>query len=159
MRKKNLPHSSALLFILLLFASLILVGVLLISMGTGVYENVLSSMNRNDETRTASAYLMQKVRQSRDSGSVTSGTLDGQDAILLSQSINGEEYCTWLYCHDGQLCELLARKNNTALSAAAGSPVAPLDAMTVTASESGDALIVSFTTNGQEHRLRIRQSP
>ncbi len=158
MRKRHLSHSSALLFILLLFASLILVGVLLISMGTGVYENVLASMNRNDETRTASAYLMQKVRQNRDSGSVTSGTLDGQDAILLSQSINGEDYCTYLYCYDGQLCELLARKDNTALSAAAGSPVASLDAMTVTASESGDALIVSFTTNGREHRLRIRQS-
>lgn len=158
MRKKRLRHTSSLLFILLLYASLILVGVLLISMGTGVYENVLSSMNRNDEARTASAYLMQKVRQNRDLGAVTSGTLDGQDAVILSQSIHGEEYCTYLYCCDGQLYELLARKDNTSLSAAAGSPVASLDEMTVSTSESGD-LIVSFTTGGCGHRLRLRQDP
>lgn len=159
MSKKRTHHSSALLFILLLFASLILVGVLLISMGTGVYENVLSSMNRNDADRTVSAYLMQKVRQGRDLGAVTSGTLDGQDAVILSQSIKGEEYCTYLYCYDGQLCELLAKKDNSSLSAAAGSPVASLDAMTVSASETGGDLIVSFTTGGREHRLRLRRNP
>ena len=137
---------------------MILVGVLLISMGTGVYENVLFSMNRNDEGRTASAYLMQKVRQNRDLGAITSGTLDGRDAIILSQSIHGEEYCTYLYCCDGQLYELLARKDNISLSATAGSPVASLDAMTVTTSETGD-LIVSFEAGGRKHRLRLRQDP
>lgn len=158
MRKKRLRHTSSLLLILLLYASLILVGVLLISMGTGVYENVLFSMNRNDEGRTASAYLMQKVRQNRDLGAITSGTLDGRDAIILSQSIHGEEYCTYLYCCDGQLYELLARKDNISLSATAGSPVASLDAMTVTTSETGD-LIVSFEADGRKHRLRLRQDP
>lgn len=78
MKIKSRQHSSDLLFILLLFASLVLICILLIAMGCGVYENVLDSMNRNDDSRTVSAYLLQKVRQNQDLGAVSSGTLDGR---------------------------------------------------------------------------------
>ena len=109
MKIKSRQHSSDLLFILLLFASLVLVCILLIAMGCGVYENVLDSMNRNDDSRTVSAYLLQKVRQDQDLGAVSCGTLDGTDAIILNQNLDGEAYCTYLYCHDGKLCELFVR--------------------------------------------------
>lgn len=155
MKSVRKQRSSGLLFILLLFACLILVGVLLIAMGTGVYENVLRSMNQNDSSRTASAYLLQKVRQGQDAGAVSYGTLDGHDAILLKQTISGKEYETYLYCCDGELRELLAEKGNDALTAKAGSAVTGLDSMEIAEASSGDALIVTLMQDGSTQKLRI----
>ena len=156
MKIKSRQHSSDLLFILLLFASLVLICILLIAMGCGVYENVLDSMNRNDDSRTVSAYLLQKVWQNQDLGAVSSGTLDGTDAIILNQNLDGKAYCTYLYCHDGKLCELFVRKDNTSLSVSSGTPVVSLDSMTVENS-SGDSLLVSFSVNGRKQKLRLRR--
>lgn len=159
MKPVRRQRSSGLLFILLLFACLILIGVLLIAMGTGVYENVLTSMDANDQSRTASAYLLQKTRQGCDAGAIQKDTLDGCDAIRIRQTISGEEYDTWLYCYDGQLRELFAKSGNDTLAREAGAPVTALDSMEVALSQNGEDLIVSLTRQEQTQNLRIPVSP
>ena len=172
--------ASSLLFVLILFGVMLLSGVMLIAMGTGVYENVLTSMDANDDSRTAPAYIRQKIRQAGDAGAVSAGELDGCDAIVIRESIGGETYLTCLYCDDGSLKELLIREGNESVSASAGSEVLKLESMTVTeagdaagSGESGDAaqagdaaggscdsLLVSLTTaDGTVQKLRISLLP
>ena len=149
--------SSSLLFVLVLYAAMLLIGVMLIVMGAGVYRNVLDSMDSNDEERTASAYLMQKTRQTGDAGAIRAGKLDGCDAILLQDSISGETYVTYLYCDDGSLKELLVRADNEYASAAAGSEVLDLTDMTIEEAEDGASLLVTLTLpDGTVQKLRIR---
>ena len=149
--------ASSLLFVLVLFGVMLLIGVMLITMGAGVYENVLTAMDDNDEYRTAGAYIRQKVRQAGDAGAISTGELDGCDAIVIRESIGGETYLTYLYCDDGSLKELLIREGNESVSASAGSDILDLSDMSVSASEDGTSLLVTLTlTDGTQQRLRIR---
>lgn len=146
------------IFVLILFASLVIIGVLLIAMGTGVYRNVLDTMDRNDEYRTASAYLTQKARQNRDAGAIGAGTLDGFPAIALRQNMEGTEYTTWLYCDGSHLKELLARSDNTSLSASAGTDILEMSRMDV--AEEDNSLIITMTAaDGTRRKLRLAEDP
>lgn len=146
------------IFVLILFASLVIVGVLLIAMGTGVYRNVLDSMDRNDRSRTASTYITQKARQNRDAGAIGAGTLDGFPAITFRQNIGGTGYTTWLYCDGTHLKELLARSDNTSLSAAAGTDILEMSRMDV--SEDTHSLIITMTAaDGTRRKLRLAEDP
>ena len=156
--------SSSFLFVLVLFAVMLLSGILLIVMGTGVYEDVLTSMDTNDEYRTASAYLVQKTRQAGNGGVICAGELDGCDAIILRENIDGEIYLTYLYCDEGALKELFVREGNESITAAAGSEVMKLAGMTVRdsadAGETGGSLLITLETgSGIVQCLRIRTSP
>ena len=149
--------ASSLLFVLILFGVMLLTGVMLIAMGTGVYENVLTSMDANDNSRTAPAYIRQKIRQAGDAGAVSAGELDGCDAIVIRESIGGETYLIYLYCDDGSLKELLIREGNASISASAGSDILDLSGMSVSASEDGASILVTLTlTDGTQQLLRIR---
>lgn len=152
-------HSSAVLFLLLLFAVLIIIGELLICMGTGVYQNVLTSMDENDSTRTASAYILQKVRQGQDAGAIRLEDLDGCSSIVIRQSLNGDFYDTYLYCQEGELRELMIRADNTAArTAEAGTFVTNLDDMQLQ-QESEDLLQVTLVQDEDTQQLRILLQP
>ena len=152
-------HSSAVLFLLLLFAVLIIIGELLICMGTGVYQNVLTSMDENDSNRTASAYILQKVRQGQDAGAIRLEDLDGCSSIVIRQSLSGEFYDTYLYCQGGELRELMIRADNTAArTAEAGTFVTNLDGMQLQ-QESEDLLQVTLVQGEDTQQLRILLQP
>ncbi len=152
-------QSSAVLFLLLLFAVLVIIGELLICMGTGVYQNVLTSMDENDSTRTASAYILQKVRQGQDADAIRLENLDGCRSIVIRQSLGGEFYDTYLYCQEGELCELMIRADNTAArSARAGSFVTNLDDMHLQ-QESEALLSVTLVQGEDTQQLRILLKP
>lgn len=148
-------RSSSMFFVLLLLAVLVIIGELLICMGTGVYENILSSMNSNDTYRTASAYILQKVRQNNDSGAIRADSIEGHDALVLQQCLGGDIYETWLYAQDGELCELFARADNDSLSAGAGSPVVELLDLTVDPAGNDASLIVTLVFSSGQQRLLI----
>ncbi len=148
-------RSSSMFFILFLFAVLVIIGELLICMGTSVYENILSSMNENDTYRTASAYILQKVRQSQDDESIRCDVIDGHDAIVLQQSLGGELYETWLYAEGGTLRELLTRADNDSVSASAGSPVVELRELQIDEDSRDDFLVVTLLFESGSQKLLI----
>lgn len=154
----SVRHSADMIIVLGLFAFLVIIGLLMISMGTGVFRNVLDSMNRNDEYRTASAYITQKVRQNQDAGAVKAGNLEGSPAILLYQNSGGQEYITYLYCDGTHLKELLSRADNTSLAASAGSDILELKSMNVE-TETNSLLVTLTGANGKEQKLRVSTEP
>ena len=150
-------HASSMLFLLLLFASLVLTGELLICMGTGVYKEVLTSMNSNSTLRTASAYIRQKLRQCSDRNALRVDTLDGCDAIVLQQYLGDDFYETYLYCYDGELRELMIRKGTSdSFAAGAGTAIASMDAMSLEEIEEQNILLASMTIDGTTQELAVR---
>lgn len=103
------------LFVLALFGVFAVSALVLVTIGADVYQHTVQDMNRNYETRTAVSYLTEKVRQndiySEDGNSgIRLTTLDDAPALMLTQSYDDTEYCTYLYLHEGYLKELFMQK-------------------------------------------------
>ena len=58
------------------------------------------------ESRTAGAFFSTKVRQCDDMGKISIEAICECSALAFSESIDGEDYVSYIYCHDGYLKEL-----------------------------------------------------
>lgn len=147
------------LFVLALFGLFTISALMLVTIGSEVYRHTMDDMSTNYETRTSVAYITEKIRQNDyitdssdgESGNISISTLDGEPALVLSQSINNETYCTYLYLHDGYLKELFMKSgsflgDNTL---AAGQNIMELSAFTME-QISDNLLSLHLTTPGGE---------
>ena len=122
MNEKTDRHIIDILFVISLFALFVLSAVFLISIGAGIYSKTMYNMNANFDSRTAVAYINEKVHQSDNSGNVRIGDFDGCESIIITTFVNDLEYNTYIYEIDGTIKELTVRKDIT-LSPAAGSKI------------------------------------
>lgn len=112
-------RSAAVLALCGLFAVLA-VGLSLLS--SGVYRTAAGASDENYSRRTALSYLINQVRRADRAGGVAVGTFGDSDAVALTETVEGTDYVTILYCLDGQLMELYAE---------AGSGLLPADGLAV----------------------------
>lgn len=73
--------------------------------GASVYRKLADSGEEAYTRRTALQYLTTRVRQAE---TVQTGTLEGCEALILEETVDGETYTTWVYCYEGWLRELYA---------------------------------------------------
>ena len=99
------------LFVLTLFAVFSISMVFLLATGSDVYKNVVDSIDENYDARTSGAYLINKIRQGDEQGSISIGTFGGNDAVIISEEVDNVIYCTYLYSHDGYIKELYTRQS------------------------------------------------
>lgn len=118
-------HVVDLLFVIALMFLFAFSAIMLIALGADVYQKNVDTMQINYDRRTASAYLIQKVRQSDESGSISIGELKGSKALVLTNTVGERDYSTWLYLYDGMLCEQLMRSDMTPMPQA-GQKILPL---------------------------------
>lgn len=71
--------------------------------GASCYRDLVDRGEAAYGRRTALQYLTTRVRQAE---SVTIGELDGCEALILEETVEGETYTTRIYCYDGWLREL-----------------------------------------------------
>ncbi|MDO4482139.1 MAG: DUF4860 domain-containing protein [Bacillota bacterium] len=90
------------LTVLGIFAICVLIVILT---GAKIYKDVYERDSRSFEQLTAVRYITTKVRQAPDSDGIFSVSLEGTDALAMKEFIDGEEYCTLIYCREGWLCE------------------------------------------------------
>ena len=105
------------LFVLALFAVFTVSALVLVTIGADVYQHTVHDMSRNYDSRTAMAYITEKVRQAdslleNGSPSVELGTLEQQPALILKEEIDGAYFTTYLYLYDGWLKELYIREDS-----------------------------------------------
>ena len=122
MNGKQDRHIIDILFVISLFALFVLSAVFLISIGAGIYSKTMLNMNTNFDSRTAIAYITEKVHQSDDGGNVDIEDFDGCISVKITSVINNLEYITYIYEYDGVLRELTMR-SDVVLSPAAGTPI------------------------------------
>lgn len=130
MNEKQNRHIIDILFVIALFAIFVLSAVFLISIGAKIYSKTMSNMENNFNSRTAVAYITEKIHQSDENGNVSLGKFEGSDAIVIDSVMAGKEYVTYIYLHEGQIKELTLRKD-IILSQSAGSPIIAVDDFTM----------------------------
>ena len=122
MREKDNKHIIDVLFVLALFGAFVVSAIFIISIGANIYSKTMSNMDSNFNSRTAVAYINEKIRQSDSDGAISISSLDGEEALLITSLVNDIEYETYIYEHEGVLRELMVRSDIT-LSADAGQEI------------------------------------
>lgn len=107
--KEQKKYSVDFLFTMLTFALYAGMMIVLVYMGAQVYQSVIVRMKNQDATRTAQAYIVEKVRQSDAAGSIHTEKIQGIDVLVLKQFMGGKEYATYIYTQEGMLKELFTR--------------------------------------------------
>lgn len=150
------------LFVLALFGVFAISALVVVVIGADVYKHTMQSMSDNYDSRTAIAYVSEKVRQAdslteNGTSAVEISHLGDNPALVLHDDKNGEEFCTWLYYHDGWLKELYTRKDADLGGdiLAAGEDILQLSELEYSMI-SDDLLSVSMTLpSGKEHNLYL----
>lgn len=104
--KQEKRHIVDILFVLALFGVFAFSALVLVILGANVYKQTVSSMSQNFDSRTASSYIIEKVRQNDIYDSIYIDSLEGVNALVLTQESSGSLYNTYIYYHDGELKEL-----------------------------------------------------
>lgn len=154
MNEKNNRHIVDILFVIALFGIFVLSAVFLISIGANIYSKTMSNMNSNFNSRTAVAYITEKVRQSDTTDSISIGSFDGNNAIIISSTINDKEYTTYIYEFGGKLMELMVRSDLT-LSPSAGQKLLDVNEFTITSVNPNLAHISLRLDNDEDYDFYI----
>ena len=99
-------HSIQNIFVLALFAVFAIAILLTLLFGARVYQNIEADSSADYSQSLASAYLAERLRHSRETVEVRTGTFYGQPALYLLEEAAGSAYQTVIYVYDGWLCEL-----------------------------------------------------
>ena len=122
---QNRQHITDLIFVLALFCVFAVSSILLVTLGSTVYRNILNTSETNYSTRTPYAYLVEKFHQNEGYGRITLVENFGDsNAIIMTDIIDGQEFETKLYTDQGYLKELFYKKG-TELSPSAGDSIIP----------------------------------
>jgi len=111
MNRKN-RHSIDVVFVLVLFGTFAISVLMVLMVGASSYNDVTDNMNSNYEDRTGVGYIAEKVRHFDADGGIGTGNFDGINSLILTQTIDGREYATYIYYYDGSIRELFTEKDN-----------------------------------------------
>lgn len=154
MNRNETPHMVDVLFILTLFLVFALSSISVVGIGIQVYRSIISDMNSNYDSRTAIAYVTEKLREADASDAVAIGELDEQPALVLSQFVGETKYCTYLYAYDGNLCELFTSADSD-LPASAGQSILSIRSFTISQPQSNLYCIQMVTGDEQPVKLYL----
>jgi hypothetical protein len=148
------------LLVLLLFTAFAVCVLLVLQTGAGDYRRLTDRDEASYSKRTAVQYIITRVHQADTAGNVLVGTFDALpgsseeqqgDTLFLVEDIDGESYCTRLYCADGYLRELFSAQEETFVP---GDGEAVLPALQLQARRSGDRLELELTqTDGTVQQI------
>jgi hypothetical protein len=138
-------HSVNMLFTILLLGIFALAAIFVAVMGAKVFANSADKMQANFDTRTSIVYLSEKIRTCPgDRYDVR--MIGDASALVLSETIDGTLYESWIFIADGQLCEATVISGDTVVPGTAQRimPLAFFDAKL----ENGGVEITVTTNNG-----------
>lgn len=111
MNKKDHHHIIDILFVIALFCIFVMSALFLISIGANIYSKTVNSMGENFDSRTAVAYITEKIHQSDENGNISISYFDGCPAIVITSVHNDKEYTTYIYEYENELMELMMRSD------------------------------------------------
>lgn len=127
---------------LVLFALFAVCVLAVLLIGTEVYRKLTVRNQQVYEKRTAIQYLTTKLRQADVAGGILVEDFDGQEALVISEEVEGTRYRTWIYYYDGYIRELFAAESSS-LTADAGEKV--LESGDMEVSDDGERFHVEIT--------------
>lgn len=88
--------------------------ILAVLMGsTGIYERIAQRSAASEDRRVTAMFVAAKIRQNDVQDCIRVEDLDGCDALVLRENLGTGKFCTWIYCHEGWLYEILVSEKVT----------------------------------------------
>ena len=103
--RKMVTHSMQGVFVFVLLGIFAVMSTLMVLLGAQMYRNTVDHATANNEDRVLGAYVRSMIRAEDGADDVAVEEFDGTKVLALNESIEGENYVTWLYCYEGQLYE------------------------------------------------------
>lgn len=149
-QKRNPWAALAALMMLALFSVSILWALL---SGAGVYSRLTEQSRLHYDSRTAIQYIATKVRQAPSPDAVRISSFGGADALCITQSLDGADYITRIYCYNGYLMELFTIDED-GFSPEDGEKILPADDLRITYADS--LMVITLTdTQGTAKQLKL----
>ena len=115
-------HMIDFLFPVALFFVFALSALTVILLAAKIYQSTTEHSSFNYTSRTCLSYIAEKIHQNDVGGTVSIGTFDGCDALVLDQAHGEDTYYTYIYVHENELKELFI-KEGAEVTAADGKTV------------------------------------
>jgi len=115
-------HMIDFLFPVALFFVFALSALTVILLAAKIYQSTTEHYSFNYTSRTCLSYIAEKIHQNDVGGTLSSGTFDGCDALVLEQAHGEDTYYTYIYVHENELKELFI-KEGAEVTAADGKTV------------------------------------
>ncbi len=129
--KKRTTYTVDTIFVLVLFAVFTITVLFVLMSGAGVYKNTQTVMQERFEERTCLSYVTAKVNHYDKANSIYVTDFGGCNALAMDEVIAGDTYSTLIYCYEGQVKELMFRKD-LELEPAAGKDITPAKSLEFT---------------------------
>ena len=113
MQVKPKTHSIDSLFAFLLLLTFSLFTLILAGMGSTIYQNGATYLDENYTSRTAVAYVSEKVRQHDQSESIFMTSVGDLPALGFRDIIDEQSFLTYVYFYDGALRELFIQEDRS----------------------------------------------
>jgi hypothetical protein len=126
----------------------------LVSIGAGAYDNVLTNVENNSELRLPLTFISNKIHQSDEFNSVELIDKDGTTALVLNSKDKNNSYENWIFVYNGNLCELLI-KSGDAFKWEDGIIVMPVEKFKMQLESKDLIKIESFNSRGESLELKI----
>jgi len=140
-------------------AALILLGVFaagiltVLLTGARAYKGLTGRDAVSYDSRTCVQYLTTKVRQAPAPDAVVLSAFGEGDSLLLRENIDGREYWTRVYCHDGWMMELFTLAD-AGFAPEDGEKILPVQSLAM--ERSGDLLRLDVVDgNGTENTVLL----
>jgi len=125
-------HMIDLLFPIALFFVFAISAVTVILLAANIYEETATASSLNDTSRTSLAYVSERIHQNDGDSSITLGTFDNCESVIIKHSGDKNGYTTYIYVHNNELKELFAR-NDAEASAESGKSIMQVNEFSITA--------------------------
>lgn len=130
-------HIIDLLFPLSLFFVFTLSALLLLFLTANSYAHSNTENRKGYTARTALSYIAEKVHQNDVYGKIYLEQFDEVDTLAMEQTIDGENYITYIYLYDGYIRELFTKAGIDNLPLSAGTPILEVGDFTMTEVKTG----------------------
>lgn len=156
-KKTSSRHPIAELASLMLFGIFALFLLLMLLFSARIYQQTVKNTNAETTLGTAVSYITTKFRQHDTEDGIFSSTLDGLSALCFLDTLNGQEYITYIYLDQGNLKELFTQ-NGSAASASAGTTIAELSDFQVSETSPGFYYLELKDSEGNEENFYLHQN-
>ncbi len=142
------------LFVITLFCLYLVCTLTLCIIGINVYQKTINDSESNYNVRTSVLYITEKSRQNLSEQSIRIDEVNGSSALVLSQTIEGSVYDTWMYVEDGYLCEVLMPQGSEVI-ADIGQKIMPMDTLELSIDENSVLTIGVKDSKGESYYSNI----
>ena len=117
------------IFNLLLIVLFVGCSFVILLLGASSYQRNTFANDRLEQLRLPLSYLTTKIHQS-NGYAMEIMDIDHTEVLVIEEMIDQQSFCTAIYCYQGQLMELFAKKDQLDLTL--GTPISALSSLDIT---------------------------